>query len=191
MKKLLLYLLLFFSILSSATAQQQKSLYAIGTFLGMKWGLPQDSLKQRMRAFPDVQFDDEKSTSTKLVYYGGVYEGKEVEMTLLESVSDRFLKGSVVIESEKENILTLFREMKMDLVKKFGKPKTDLDQFEVTYSTKEIGREADALAENQYQLLAAWFFPNESDTREIISLTADREFKITLTIASTMIGKVE
>lgn len=191
MKKLLFHILLFFSMIPSATAQHQKSHYAIGTFLGMKWGLPQDSLKQRMGAIPDVQFDEEKSTSTKLIYYGGVYEEKEVEMTLLESVSDRFLKGSVVIESEKENILTLFREMKADLMKKFGKPKTDIDQFEATYHTKETGKEADALAENQYQLLAAWFFPNESDTREIVSLTADREFKITLTIASTMIGKVE
>lgn len=45
--------------------------------------------------------------------------------------------------------------------------------------------EVQAIASLALQPLVAWFFPNESQTKEIVSLSVDEEFQIALTYAST------
>ena len=170
-------------------AQAQKGIFAPGGFLGMSWGVPKDSVMQLMQSIEETLFDSEKSKSTKLIFIGGEYEEKEVDQWIFEFVSDRFLKASVVFEIKKEKLLQTFRELKLTLNNIYGKPLTDLDEFNISYPAREAGKETDALAEGKYQLLAGWFFPSESNTKEIISISAERDFTVTITFVSTMIGK--
>lgn len=131
----------------------------IDKFLDMAWRSSQELVKERMVQRKGVNISPELSSSTRLFFKGGEYDGYEVLYWMFDFSDSGLYYVGVVFKGENDSELKIkkkYQSIKNNMEEKYGKPTKDLFYFDPPYETDGTRQLFNAIKSGKAHIEAWW-----------------------------------
>lgn len=187
MKKISLFFL--FAILSIVNIDAVN----IDGVFGMKFGMPQEEVRQIMLKRSDFPIDKKGITKESLLYGSGKFAGRDIEALYLKFVDNKLSTVAFFFTVDLESkVVDTFREIKSELTEKYGETDMDIEDYTTPYEQGD-GYTESAIKLGKASFLTRWTFDSStnSEIKNYISLSITTSLSVMLLYQDGKLGELE
>jgi hypothetical protein len=92
------------------------------SFLGINWGASRQEVRSAMEAKEGVLFSEAQSGESNLVFGGGLFANREVNMWVLQFVNDQLHTAKILIAPPIPQTLSVFNDLVVRFTREYGEP---------------------------------------------------------------------